>query len=196
MVTGLIEWAVASRPMQGETECGDGYLVGETPTGILIAVVDGAGHGHEAAQVTDIALRTIDRNKHQTPTEIANHCHQALQLSRGAVLSLAAITHAAMLSWIGVGNVQGRLMRYAGGCHGALLVRPGLIGKGELPRFRPVPLAVRKNDILALVTDGIRGDFECEIDTNLDPGQIAENILAHNGSCDDDALAFIARLSG
>src|SRR5207247_350114 len=45
----LIEWGVASLAMPGEAESGDRHLVKSVGTGVLVAVVDGLGHGAGAA---------------------------------------------------------------------------------------------------------------------------------------------------
>ena len=41
-----IAYSVLSVPYPGEKESGDLYLIEETPEKALIAIVDGAGHGH------------------------------------------------------------------------------------------------------------------------------------------------------
>src|ERR1041384_6057447 len=46
-----LDWAVASAPLEGEPESGDLHLVKGISTGLLLAVVDGLGHGVEAAAV-------------------------------------------------------------------------------------------------------------------------------------------------
>src|SRR2546429_452128 len=47
--TGVIEWAVAELVLPGQTESGDRCLVTAPSEGGLVAVVDGLGHGAEAA---------------------------------------------------------------------------------------------------------------------------------------------------
>src|SRR5438093_709986 len=44
-----IEWGIVSQAFPGETECGDRHLVAGFPNGALVAVIDGLGHGEEAA---------------------------------------------------------------------------------------------------------------------------------------------------
>ena len=45
-----VEWGVAGRAIASETESGAGYVLVPHATGFLAAVVDGLGHGPEAAQ--------------------------------------------------------------------------------------------------------------------------------------------------
>ena len=45
----FLEWGAAGRPMPGEMVSGDQYVVWPLPDGVLLAVVDGLGHGPAAA---------------------------------------------------------------------------------------------------------------------------------------------------
>jgi len=56
---GLLEWGVAELVLPGQTESGDRYLVTPTPEGGLVAVVDGLGHGAEAAEAAKGAVRSL-----------------------------------------------------------------------------------------------------------------------------------------
>lgn len=55
----LVGWGVAVQPLPGETALGDHYLVKEFPSGVLIAVIDGLGHGSEAAAVAETAVSVL-----------------------------------------------------------------------------------------------------------------------------------------
>lgn len=50
-----IEWSVAARPMAGQTVSGDRHVVQFFEQGVLLAVIDGVGHGNEAHAVAEIA---------------------------------------------------------------------------------------------------------------------------------------------
>src|SRR5216684_973838 len=45
----LIEWGVATLALPGEAQSGDRHLVKPVGSSVLVAVVDGLGHGAEAA---------------------------------------------------------------------------------------------------------------------------------------------------
>ena len=45
----LIEWGVATLALPGEAQSGDRHLVKPVGSTVLVAVVDGLGHGAEAA---------------------------------------------------------------------------------------------------------------------------------------------------
>ena len=45
----VVDYGVATRPFPGELECGDLHAVIPRRRGAIVAVVDGLGHGYEAA---------------------------------------------------------------------------------------------------------------------------------------------------
>jgi len=55
----FLDWGVAQVTLQGQTESGDSYLVSTFPNGMLVAVVDGLGHGGEAAAAAKAAIVTV-----------------------------------------------------------------------------------------------------------------------------------------
>src|SRR3989442_1880853 len=85
----LIEWGVASLALPGEAESGDRHLVKPVGTGVLVAVVDGLGHGAEAAAAAQAAVAALERHATESPVPLVERCHRALQGTRGVVMSVA-----------------------------------------------------------------------------------------------------------
>src|SRR5256885_6028210 len=85
----LIEWGVASLALPGEAESGDRHLVKPVGTGVLVAVVDGLGHGAEAAAAAQAAVAALERHATESPVPLIERCHRALQGTRGVVMSVA-----------------------------------------------------------------------------------------------------------
>ncbi len=57
---GPIEWAAESRPLPGENICGDRSIaVDVNGTGALFGVVDGIGHGTEAAEAANCCVDVL-----------------------------------------------------------------------------------------------------------------------------------------
>src|SRR3989449_5525133 len=107
----LIEWGVATLALPGETQSGDRYLVKPVGTGVLVAVVDGLGHGAEAGSAAQAAVAALERYATESPARLIERCHHALKGTRGAVMSVAVFArpHRSM-TWGGVGNVDGLLL--------------------------------------------------------------------------------------
>ena len=109
---GPIEWAAKSRPRPGENVCGDRLLaVDVNGTGALIGVLDGLGHGAEAAEAANCGVEVL-RNARSEPLDVlVQRCHRALSGTRGAAMTLARIDFRTdTLSWVGIGNVAADLV--------------------------------------------------------------------------------------
>src|SRR5438034_1086567 len=73
----LIEWGVASLALPGEAESGDRHLVKPVGTGVLVAVVDGLGHGAEAAAAAQAAVAALERHATESPVPLIERCNSA-----------------------------------------------------------------------------------------------------------------------
>jgi len=126
-------------------------------------------------------------------------CHEQLRPTRGVVLSLASIDPAhGMMTWLGVGNVQGVLKRADaknGNPKETLLLRAGVVGS-RLPPLQATVIPVAKDDTLFFVTDGISSDFVEGLFAMGNPQRAADRILERYRIGNDDALVLIARLVG
>jgi len=190
-----LEWGVAVRPFPGEQQCGDSHLVMSTTYGWLMTVADGLGHGPEAADASRRFVETVQGYPEEQPVELMKRCHQALRPTRGSAGTIVAVHRSRnLLSWVGVGNVEGVVRR--GGTNASRLeyiaMRGGIVGY-RLPELRSSFLHLETGDLLALATDGIDGGFTQALAVTQPPGVLAASILARFASSADDALVLIAR---
>lgn len=199
LITPSIEWAVADLVQPGQSESGDRYLVLSTADGGLVAVVDGLGHGAEAASAAKVAVRALERGAHRPVVQLFRDCHQSLIGTRGAVISAAAFSgHDETMTWLGVGNVEGRLLRApisASPRMESLLLRGGVVG-AHLPPLASEVVPIRRGDTLILATDGVRSDFLHAPLPHREPQALADYILARWGTQTDDALVLVVRYLG
>ncbi|MGD0922183.1 MAG: SpoIIE family protein phosphatase [Terriglobia bacterium] len=195
----LIEWGMAAQPLEGEAESGDQYVVRPLPNGVLVAAVDGLGHGPEAAAAARSAVVTLADYAHEPVISLIKRCHERLIRTRGVVMSLASFNALDnTMTWLGVGNVEGALLRAdatARPARESILLRGGVVGY-QLPALHASILPVTRGDVLILATDGIRGGFVEDVTLSDPPQQIAEQILARRASGADDALVLVARYLG
>jgi negative regulator of sigma-B (phosphoserine phosphatase) len=195
----LIDWGVAALTLAGERESGDLHLVKPIGTGVLVSVVDGLGHGADAAAAARAAVAALNRHAQESVLLLLQRCHQALAGTRGVVVSVALFDRTdGSMTWLGVGNVEGLLL-YAdgGGRRGRerLVTRGGIVGS-ELPPLRPEVLAVSPGDTLILATDGVHSGFADDLTVDAPPQQLADQILKRCGKSTDDALVLVARYVG
>jgi phosphoserine phosphatase RsbX len=199
LINPSIEWAVAELVQRGQSESGDRHLVLSTVDGGLVAVVDGLGHGAEAASAAKVAVRALERGADRPLVQLFRDCHQSLIGTRGAVVSAAAFAfHNETMTWLGVGNVEGLLLRApaSGGARTeSLLVRGGVIG-AHLPPLVSEVVPIRRGDTLILATDGVRSDFLDAALPYQEPQALADHILTRFGTQSDDALVLVVRYLG
>jgi phosphoserine phosphatase RsbX len=195
----ILEWGISSRAMEGQTESGDLHFVHQMRDGALIAVLDGLGHGVEAAAAAKKAISTLESCAHQSVIAIIQSCHEALRGTRGVVMSLASFNlRDSTMTWIGVGNVEGRLLRAdieSSPTHESLVQRGGVIGY-QLPSLRGTVIPVAPGDTLLFFTDGIESGFTVVLPLVGPPQRVAEHIMAQHRRGTDDALVLVARYIG
>lgn len=200
-VSGPVQWGMAGQAMPGETESGDTFVVKAFPGGTLVAVVDGLGHGVEAAEAARTVAAALTDFAQESTIALFRRCHEAAQRTRGVVMSLASFRYSdATMTWAGVGNVEGMLFRAdpnASPSAEYLLVRSGGVGF-NLPELRATVIPVLPGDTLVFVTDGIRSNFSLAVlqEFHESPKAIAERVLFHNRKGTDDALVLVARWNG
>lgn len=195
----LLEWGVAARPLPGEHESGDHFLVKTFDDGALLAVVDGLGHGAEAAAAARRAVAAVEAGGRDALPFLFRRCHDALVGTRGVVMSIATIDMARnQVTWAGVGNVDAWLLRpHAGGgkTRTSLVPRGGVLGRG-VPPLLPATLAIDPGDLLVFATDGIREGFVEALSLQDGPQRAASRVMATHGKGTDDALVLVAKYLG
>ena len=193
----LLEYGVARFVLPGQSASGDLHIVRCNRDGALIAAIDGIGHGEEAANAARVAADVLQASVNEPIISAMETCHERLRSTRGVVLSMATIhTADGMMTWLGVGNVQGVLVR--GGqrerrVREELLLRGGVVGS-QLPPLQATVLPVACGDTLVFATDGVRGDFMEGFSVRENPQRAADRILAKHCTGNDDALVLVVRL--
>jgi serine/threonine protein phosphatase PrpC len=195
----MVEYGLAKHAHTGEGESGDLHVVCCNHNGVLIAVIDGIGHGEEAAEVAKIAGALLRNYADEPVISQVERCHEKLKGTRGVVLSLAFVSpDQKMLTWIGIGNVHGVLVRAdtkKGNSQELLLLRAGVVGS-KLPYLQASVLPVSQGDTIVFATDGIQSDFSEGLSAKENPQRAADRILNKFRSNNDDALVLVARLTG
>lgn len=195
----FLEWGMAGAAQPGQQSSGDAHVVCPRPDGALVCVVDGLGHGPEAAAAAKTAIDTVTRYAEQSVISLVRTCHKALIGSRGVAMSIASFnTLDDTLTWLAIGNVEGVLLRAdprAVPQREAIVMRGGVVGY-ELPIVRAAVTVVAPGDLLVFATDGIEPSFTDQLGTSRPPQPLADHILAEYGKGTDDALVLVARYLG
>jgi phosphoserine phosphatase RsbX len=196
----LVRCGVAMRCLPGESVAGDRCVIKSHAEGVVLAVIDGLGHGEDAARAAELAVSVVDSYPFDDPIQIVAECHRSLRRSRGAVMTIMALSAASgSLSAVAVGNVQAMLLRGRdlddAPERDFVVLRGGVVGH-VLPALRSSKLHVSNGDTIVLATDGIRIDFAADEHLNGPPQEVADRILATYAVESDDALVLVARCVG
>jgi negative regulator of sigma-B (phosphoserine phosphatase) len=192
-----IEWATAEQAAPHESVSGDAYLMLPHSRGVLLGVIDGSGHGPEAARATQLAVETLRNAPEQSVIPHLHRCHAALAGTRGVVMTLADYDqHDHTLTLCGVGNVEATLFRAHPAAGAArqetAFLRGGVVGD-HLPEPVATTVPVYAGDVLVMASDGVRTDFTSEAVLRAPPRQSAGVILRKHARGNDDALVLVAR---
>ncbi len=186
---------LAARTRSGERESGDRAVALSFPGGFLLGLVDGVGHGPEAARAAAIAVATLEREPQAPVSTLLTRCHVNLRETRGATVTIASFDIASQRStWAGVGNVEALLFRAVDGRtrHAWSPVLVGGILGIDRPRIVESQALVHSYDVLVLATDGIDKPFEHAVDVRQAPQVVANRILRECSTATDDAVVLIA----
>ena len=169
-------------------------MPGEAVARLACAVIDGVGHGPNAAIAAVTAKNYIEANSEAPLTEILQGVHEVLKSTQGAVACLCRIElKSGQLTMAGIGNITCRIFR--GLDSERLLSREGILGyMVSTPREH-----TRKLDnasLLLMHSDGVREHFELFEYPDLLKGNaasVAARVVDTLGKNNDDASCLAVR---
>lgn len=185
---------MAGAPHAGEQRSGDTAVFVPTSAGALVALIDGLGHGPEAADAAERCAEVVRGHAEAGPRELLQTCHEALVRTRGVVMTVAwfDLEHA-QLSWAGVGNVDARLVRPGPALReDVALVFGGVLGY-RMPNVRPASMPLERGDLLVMLTDGIESAISPGLAGGGAAQTMADRIFDRHGTGTDDALVVVVR---
>ncbi|MBV9533444.1 MAG: SpoIIE family protein phosphatase [Bradyrhizobium sp.] len=182
-----------SVPKLGEDICGDSWSVSVKPEATTLLVVDGLGHGPEAAEAAVAAVRLFHRfNGHRAPV-LLEYIHGGLRATRGAAVSLARFQPGSgRIIYSGVGNVAGVII--ANGELRRMVSMPGTAGHNvrKIQAFE-YPFTA---GLVILHSDGISSSWTLDRYPGLaarHPSLIAAVLYRDLTRHRDDATVLVAR---
>jgi len=141
-------------PVRGETACGDAWAVRRQDSSTLVLVVDGLGHGPEAAKAAQAAVSVFRDSAMLDTRELVQQIHSSMQGTRGGAVALARIDSGTdEFGYCAVGNIAGRVQS-ADNCRG-LLSNNGIVG-GQFRRIEEIRYGWKSPARLILHSDGLQ----------------------------------------
>lgn len=115
--SGLLVGALcSSKP--GQSISGDASVIQQWSDGITILLADGLGHGPQAAEAAQEAVRTFQAAPMLEPADSARAIHAALYHTRGAAIGVARLDLSRQeVRFAGVGNISGLIYSTARSHH-------------------------------------------------------------------------------
>jgi negative regulator of sigma-B (phosphoserine phosphatase) len=194
-----MEFGIAAAAVDRQGESGDIHVLRYEKDSLLLAVIDGIGHGDSAAAAAMTASSVLQSHPSHSLENLAQMCHDVLRSTRGAVMSLASIfPRLGEMRWLGIGNVQGMVQRAGapkGTAQEVLLLRAGVLG-AQMPSLQAATVSLQAGDTIVFVTDGIRDGFLNDVSPLDTPQRCADRILRQHYRGNDDALVLVARYLG
>jgi anti-sigma regulatory factor (Ser/Thr protein kinase)/serine/threonine protein phosphatase PrpC len=179
----------------GERVCGDGWGFSQDGGRTAMMVVDGLGHGPDAAEAASVALEAFAEDPMAAPRDMLVRTHGALRRTRGAaVMVLQADAGAGIVRSAGAGNVVGRLV--SGTSDRSVLCQHGTAGVTiRTPDETRTPWP--PHALIVLCSDGIETRWKADELVPVlgrDPA-LAAALLArdHSRGRDDATVAVLRR---
>ena len=184
----IVTAAHVSLPLPSEIQNGDAVLVKQSALGhTLLAVIDGLGHGPDAAQASRAALEVLNLLSFDIGVyDAMQEVHRGLKGTRGAAGTVCIIKDF-KLEICAVGNVALMTMN----CAVPLVLSAGVLGD-QGSRFCVGACEISNRARLALLSDGISTRFRLEEYKQLDPQAACKEIMGRYRRKEDDASVLVA----
>jgi phosphoserine phosphatase RsbX len=195
-----LDIAELKRPIQTLPEnaaCGDKTFVLENENYVLLALIDGAGHGPIASRASDAAVDfLIEQPIEQDLCETLSALHEELRNSRGAVADLCRIDkRTGVVSYSGIGNVTSRIFKPEGDV--SFFPRNGMLGYEILPP-KAHQKQINPGEVLILYSDGVRSQLnrdEFPAFFELSAYDIARITIDYFSKTLDDASCIVVKVA-
>lgn len=189
---GGLNVGVVCLPMTGERACGDGWAIVGQPDGSLIIVADGLGHGPQAAEAAQEAIRILRACPTAAPELLLESMHRGLRPTRGAAVGIAAVDRRqSAVTFVGVGNIAGTIVTPEKSHR--LLSHNGIVGH-QMRKVQAFTYPWSEQALLILHSDGLGSRWDLAAYPGLarrHPGLIAGVLYRDFGRGRDDVTVLV-----
>ncbi|OZM71199.1 hypothetical protein CFN78_22145 [Amycolatopsis antarctica] len=178
----------------GEEVSGDTLALAADGEEHTLLMVDGLGHGPDAAEAARAAAAVFAGDPHRPLPALLSAVNAGIRHTRGAAAAVLRV-RPGLASFCGVGNVNAVLI--TGGRTRHLLSQPGIVGRGAVkPLVRPLDL--EPDAIAVLHTDGVdaRWSLGAGPGPALAPALLAARLMHRHRRSRDDATVLALRVDG
>jgi len=184
-----------TRPISGESVCGDAWAAHHDDQQVSLIVADGLGHGVLAEAASRAVRDEFQSDPSRSPSVILRAAHHKAASTRGAAVMAVRVDPAAgTLRCAGVGNIAGRVVRATS--VSGMMSQPGIVGQ-HLRNVREIELPVQRGDLVVVHSDGLTSKWDLASHRGLaaqSPDVIAAVLLREAGLRQDDASVVVLRV--
>ncbi|HWI12879.1 MAG TPA: ATP-binding SpoIIE family protein phosphatase [Burkholderiales bacterium] len=178
----------------GEDVSGDGWLLREAKGRVVLLLVDGLGHGPDAAAAAATARKFVWDHWEEEPAALVDGMHRALKSTRGAAAAVVALNPARHLgTYCGVGNIACSV--HAAGARRSLVSHNGTLGH-TMRKIQEFSFPFPAGALLVAHSDGIGTRWDLDAYPGLaprSPGLIAGVLHRDHERGRDDATVVVLR---
>ena len=191
-----LDVGVVCIPKAGESVCGDASTVIQQPGCSLVLLADGLGHGPEAAQAAQTAVRLAHEHSTEPLEGLLERLHNGLRHTRGAAVAVAEVDlRPQEVKFAGVGNIAGRIILAEETVY--LMSHNGTVGH-QMRQVQALPYPWSDNALLVLHSDGLATRWDLMAYPGLarrHPSLIAGVLYRDFARGSDDVTVVVARVS-
>ena len=147
-----LEIGAVCLPKPGEVARGDAWAVEWRGGHCLILVVDGLGHGPDAAVAAMTAVNALRTHPQLSPAALIEFAHGALRSTRGAALAVADLDLAGEVRYAGIGNIAGVVRAPDVARH--MVSHAGIVGH-EVRKVQEFVYPWSQDSLLVMHSDGL-----------------------------------------
>jgi anti-sigma regulatory factor (Ser/Thr protein kinase) len=181
-------------PKPGETACGDSWIARGEKDRYVVLLVDGLGHGVDAAAAAHAATDVVAAHARRSAVELADAVHGALRGTRGAAAAVAIVKAGSGTGeFCGVGNLT-CITRVEGKSRN-LVSHNGILGH-QVRRLQDFAFPFPPHALLIMHSDGLTARWSLEDYPGLEtrhPALIAGVLYRDFRRGTDDASVMVAR---
>ncbi|HEX2961348.1 MAG: ATP-binding SpoIIE family protein phosphatase [Bacteroidota bacterium] len=140
-------------PKPGEEVSGDKWSWGANQNGITIMIADGLGHGLEASDASNEAVKAFEESKAGPADKILQRIHQQLGHTRGAAVAVSELdAMKKVVKYCGVGNISGVIISPTGSR--SMISHNGIAGH-EARKIQVFDYPWTENSLMVMHSDGM-----------------------------------------
>ncbi len=155
-----LRFGVSQHAQRHESACGDGWYLAVDAQRICVLVVDGLGHGEDAAIAALAGTSAFAEHPFDAPETLVADMHRSMQGTRGGAAAIAQFdAREGNLKFAGIGNIGARLVSPAGSR--GMASHPGIVGV----QFRKVQTFTQTavgGQLLLLFSDGLQSRWDLQ----------------------------------